>query len=65
MKRRNCNQSKAENPNWGEKIYLGNTQSETKLITECFISSGPKVLKFEDSVVSYGGVVCGYSCTTI
>ena len=65
MARKTCIQSKNDNPNWGEKVNLDNPQSETKLITECFISSGPKVLKFEDSVVSYGGVVSGYSCTTI
>ena len=62
MARKTCSQSKNENPSWGDKINLDDPQSETKLITECFISSGPKVMKFEDTAVSYGGVVGGYSC---
>lgn len=63
MKRKTCNQSKNDNPNWGEKMDLDNPQSKTKLITECFISDGPKVVKFEDSIVSYSGIVSGYSCS--
>ena len=65
MTKKTCSQSKNENPNWGEKIDLDNPQSETKLITECFISSGPKVVKFEDSTISYSGIVSGYSCSVI
>ena len=65
MKRKTCAQSKNDNPNWGEKIDLDNPQKKVKLITECFISSGPKVMKFEDSTLSYGGIVSGYSCSVI
>ena len=62
MARKTCAQSKNDNPNWGEKIDLDNPQKNVKFITECFISSGPKVVKFEDSSVFYGGVLIGYSC---
>ena len=63
MRRKTCVQSKNDNPSWGEKIELNNPQGKTSSITECFISNGPKVMKFEDTVISYGGVVGGYSCT--
>lgn len=65
MARKTCAQSKNDNPSWGEKIDLDNPQKKVKLITECFISSGPRVVKFEDSTLSYGGVVSGYSCSVI
>jgi hypothetical protein len=63
MARKTCIQSKNDNPNWGKKIDLGNPQSKTIEMTECFISSGPKIIKFSDTTVSYDGVVSGYSCS--
>lgn len=62
MARKTCTQSKNDNPNWGKKIDLDNPQSKTVETTECFISNGPKVIKFSDTTVSYGGVAGGYSC---
>lgn len=54
MARKTCTQSKNDNPNWGAKIDLDNPQSKIIEITECFISSGSKVIKFSDTTVSYG-----------
>ena len=62
MKRKNCYQSKKDNPNWGERIDLEDTAVELISITECFIGDGPKVMKFEDKKLSYGSGIFSYSC---
>ena len=62
MKRKNCKQSKDDNPNWGEKINLEATTVVPISITECFIGDGPKVMKFTDKQMLGGSGVLSYSC---
>lgn len=60
--RKNCYQSKKDNPNWCEKINLETTTVDPINITECFIGDGPKVMKFNDKRLSYGSGPFSYSC---
>jgi len=63
MKRLNCKESKDSNPNWLEKIDLEIAERMVKNQVEVFLSGDPKIMRFEDSIISYGGVVSGYSCS--
>ena len=60
--RKNCYQSKKDNPNWGEKIDLEDTIIDLINITECFIGSGPKVMKFTDKQMFGSSGMLSYSC---
>ena len=62
MKRKNCYQSKKDNPNWGGKINLEPTTVDLINITECFIGDGPKVMKFNDNQMSNNSSILAYSC---
>ena len=63
MKRKNCYQSKKDNPNWGEKLQTECSLRKTFNITECFMNS-PRVVKFSDDlVVNQNGLNMAYSCT--
>ena len=62
MKRKTCNQSKKDNPNWGEKINLETTTVDPINITECFIGDGPKVMKFTDKQMFGSSGILSYSC---
>ena len=63
MARKTCAQSKNDNPNWLEKIDLEVAERIVKNQVEVFLSGDPKIMRFEDSIISYGGVVGGYSCS--
>lgn len=60
--RKTCQQSKDDNPDWGEKINLEATSVVPISITECFIGDGPKVMKFTDKQMIGGSGVLSYSC---
>ena len=60
--RKTCKQSKDNNPNWGEKINLGDTTVNTISITECFIGDGPKVMMFTDKQMLGSSGMLSYSC---
>ena len=60
--RKTCQQSKDDNPDWGEKINLEATSVVQISITECFIGDGPKVMKFTDKQMIGGSGVLSYSC---
>ena len=60
--RKNCYQSKKDNPNCGEKINLETTTVYPINITECFIGDGPKVMKFTDKQIFGSSGVLSYSC---
>ena len=60
--RKNCYQSKKDNPNWGEKINLETATVDQINITECFIGDGPKVMKFTDKQMFGSSGVLSYSC---
>lgn len=63
MKRKTCKQSRDGNPNWLEKILLPDLNKIDYNLTECFISFGDKVVKFEDKHLSDGGKCVSYSCS--
>ena len=65
MKRKNCYQSKKDNPNWGEKINLETTTVDPINITECFIGDGPKIMKFTDKQMLGGSEVLSHSCEVL
>ena len=60
--RKNCYQSKKDNPNWGEKINLEDTIVDLINITECFIGNGPKVMMFIDKQMLGSSGILSYSC---
>ena len=60
--RKNCYQSKKDNPNWGEKINLEDTIVDLINITECFVGNGPKVMKFTDKKMLGSSGILSYSC---
>jgi hypothetical protein len=59
--RKTCNQSKNDNPNWGEKLQTECSIRNTFNITECFVGD-PKVVKFRDDlIVNSSGLNMAYS----
>lgn len=63
MKRKTCKQSKDSNPNWMDKILLPDLNRLDYNITECFSSSGNKVIMFIDKHLSDEGRCVSYSCS--
>lgn len=63
--RKNCYQSKKDNPNWGEKIDLETITVDPISITECFIGDGPKVMKFTDKQMFGSSGILSYSCEVL
>lgn len=63
--RKTCQQSKDDNPNWGEKINLEATTVVPISITECFIGDGPKIMKFTDKQMLGDSELLSYSCEVL
>ncbi len=62
MKRVSCADSFKRRVGWVKEVFDSEYKHSIMKITECFISSGPRVMKFEDIKMSYDGIVYGYSC---
>jgi len=63
MRRKTCNQSKNDNPNWGEKLQTECSLRKTFNITECF-GGKPRIVKFSDDlIINSSGLNMAYSCT--
>ena len=57
--RKNCYQSKKDNPNWGEKVVLPELNRIEYNFTECFLGGG--ILKFKDNILFDGKKIVSYS----
>ena len=57
--RKNCYQSKKDNPNWLEKIVLPELNRIEYNFTECFLGGG--ILKFKDNILFDGIKIASYS----
>ena len=61
MKRKICEQSRLDNPNWSDRINLQELKRIELNFTECFSDSNDKVLKFVDNILFDGKKIASYS----
>ena len=57
--RKNCYQSKKDNPNWLGKTTLPELNRIEYNFTECFLGGG--ILKFKDNILFDGNKIVSYS----